>query len=73
MAAPAVAGVAAILRSFYPQFSAKKIKRLLMDSGVAMFPQLDLPNQDTQVSPASASRSGKIVNLYNALLMASKK
>jgi hypothetical protein len=44
-----------------------------MDSGVAMYPQLDLPNQDTQVSPASASRSGKIVNLYNALLMASKK
>ena len=73
MAAPAVAGVAAILRSFYPQYSAKKIKRLLMDSGVAMYPQLDLPNQDTQVSAASASRSGKIVNLYNALLMASKK
>jgi len=44
-----------------------------MDSGVAMYPQLDLPNQDTQVSPTSASRSGKIVNLYNALLMASKK
>src|SRR5690606_28830594 len=34
MAAPAVAGVAALIRSYYPDLSASQVKRILMDSGL---------------------------------------
>ena len=36
MASPNVAGVAALIRSYYPKLSAKQVKHILMDSGVAI-------------------------------------
>lgn len=33
MASPNVAGVAALLRSYFPNLSAKQVKRIIMDSG----------------------------------------
>jgi len=65
--------VAAVLRSFYPRYSAKKIKTLLMASGLELYPSVSLPKSDSLVRPKAASKSGKVVNLYNALLLASKK
>ncbi len=73
MAAPAVTGVAAVLRSFYPHYSAKKIKNLLMASGLELYPSVSLPKSDSLVRSKAVSKSGKVVNLYNALLLASKK
>ena len=70
MASPNVAGVAALIRSYYPSLSAKQVKQILMDSGVAIPLNVKL-GQTAEVYPfAKASRSGKIVNAYNALLMA---
>ena len=71
MAAPAVTGVAAVLRSFYPKYSAEKIKSLLMSSGVPLFDELTHDN--TTATPKAFSKTGKLINLYNALLAASKK
>ena len=72
MAAPNVAGVAALIRSYYPSLSAKQVKQILMDSGVAIPLEVKL-GKTAEVFPfAKASRSGKIVNAYNALLMAEK-
>jgi subtilisin family serine protease len=34
--APNVAGVAAIIRSYYPKLTASQVKHILMDSGVAI-------------------------------------
>ncbi|TDD78280.1 S8 family peptidase [Flavobacterium caseinilyticum] len=73
MAAPNVAGVAALIRSYYPKLTAKQVKYILMDSGVAISTDVIVggkPN-DTR-SFTTLSKSGKIVNAYNALLMAEK-
>lgn len=73
MASPAVAGVAAVLRSYFPSLSAKQVKQIIMDSGLTSTATIVLggeaSNQDKFIN---TSRSGKMVNLYNALIMASK-
>jgi cell wall-associated protease len=73
MAAPAVAGVAAVIRSQYPKLSAKQVKQILMDSGLSSKTPVILGGDtDNQAIFNSVSKSGKMVNLYNALIMASK-
>ena len=71
MAAPSVSGVAAIIRSFYPNLRASTIKKILLESGTPMYKSLYSPESQEIVSPEALSKSGKIVNLYNALLLAS--
>jgi len=71
MAAPAVAGVAALLRSYFPKLKAAQIKKILMDSGIPPKTDVLVGGDATKVKPFSAlSKSGKIVNLYNAFIMA---
>lgn len=73
MASPNAAGVAAMIRSYYPSLTAAQVKQIMKDSGVAV-------NQQVIVSGDSKdkrnfqdiSTSGKFVNLYNALIMADK-
>jgi cell wall-associated protease len=73
MAAPAVAGVAAVIRSQYPKLSAKQVKQILMDSGLTSTTPIILGGDTSnQAVFDSISKSGKMVNLYNALIMASK-
>lgn len=73
MASPNVAGVAALIRSYYPKLSAKQVKHILMDSGVAITTDVVVGGKATDVrSFTNLSISGKIVNAYNALLMAEK-
>ena len=43
MAAPAVAGVAAMVRSYYPELSASQVKHILMNSGIKVDKQVKLP------------------------------
>lgn len=73
MASPNVAGVAALIRSYYPKLSAKQVKHILMDSGVAITTDVIVGGKATDIrSFTTLSKSGKIVNAYNALLMAEK-
>jgi subtilisin family serine protease len=73
MAAPEVAGVAAMVRSYYPNFSAKQVKQILMDSGLTTNTKVVLGGDKSNTdSFANISKSGKMVNLYNALIMADK-
>ena len=73
MAAPNVAGVAALIRSYYPKLSDKEVKHILMDSGVAITTNVIVGGKASDVRPfTNLSKSGKIVNAYNALLMAEK-
>jgi subtilisin family serine protease len=73
MASPNVAGVAALIRSYYPKLSAKQVKHILMDSGVAIDSGVIVGGKPADTRPFSAlSKSGKIVNAYNALQMAEK-
>lgn len=73
MASPNVAGVAAVIRSYYPNLSASQVKHILMDSGVAITADVIVGgNPKDSRSFTALSKSGKIVNAYNALLMADK-
>lgn len=73
MASPNVAGVAAMIRSHYPKLSAKQVKRVLMDSGLSTKTDVMLGGDPSNTNTLpNVSTSGKMVNMYNALIMASK-
>ncbi len=73
MAAPAVAGIAAVIRSFYPKLTAAQVKRVIMESGLSSNARVILGGNPSTTAPFSEiSKSGKMVNLYNALIMADK-
>ncbi len=73
MAAPEVAGVAAMIRSYYPKLSAKQVKQILMDSGLTTNIKVVVGGEPSNTQPfSSISKSGKMVNMYNALIMADK-
>ena len=71
MAAPAVAGVAALIRSYYPKLSAPQVKRILMQSGLTSKTSVILGGDtENATSFSQVSKSGKMVNAYNALILA---
>ena len=73
MAAPEVAGVAALIRSYYPVLTASQVKMIIMESGIEYNGDVLLPGSDTEKVPfKDLSVSGKIINAYNALKMAEK-
>lgn len=73
MAAPAVAGIAASIRSFYPSLSAKQVKQIIMESGLTSNTAVVLPGDPSKQDKFSnISKSGKMANLFNALIMADK-
>ena len=72
MAAPNAAGVAALVRSYYPKLSAKQVKQILMESGTPLPATVLLGEKQESRTAANSSKSGKMVNAYNALLMAEK-
>ncbi|WP_029271525.1 S8 family peptidase [Flavobacterium sp. KJJ] len=72
MASPNVAGVAALIRSYYPKLTASQVKHILMDSGILLPATVNLGEDGAPKPAAETSTTGKIVNAYNALLMAEK-
>jgi hypothetical protein len=79
MAAPSTAGVAALVRSYYPKLTASQVKHILMNSGVKINFEVVKPGSNSRENPngvmvkfSELSVSGRIVNAYNALIMADK-
>ena len=73
MAAPNVAGVAALIRSYYPKLTASQVKHILMDSGVVISKDVVVGGNPKDIRPFNElSKTGKIVNAYNAILMANQ-
>ena len=73
MASPNVAGVAALVRAYYPNLSASQVKHIIMDSGTPLTNSFNLAGAEgTQTKLDSISKTGKIVNAYNALVLAEK-
>ncbi|MDI1316859.1 S8 family peptidase [Flavobacterium sp.] len=70
MAAPNAAGVAALVRSYYPNLKAAQVKHILMESGTPINLEVIVDEKKMSVPFSEASASGKIVNAYNALKMA---
>lgn len=71
MAAPAVAGVAALIFSQYPKLSASQVKKIIMKSGLPIKAQVVVGGDSGKTASLDEiSTSGSIVNAYNALIMA---
>lgn len=74
MAAPVVAGIAGVIRSYYPELSAKEVREIIMESSVKVDQEVLLPgSKENKTHFKNLSKSGGIANLYNALEMAAKK
>ncbi|WP_299527926.1 S8 family peptidase [uncultured Lutibacter sp.] len=79
MASPEVAGVAALVRSYYPQLSASQVKHIIMNSGTEVNMEVVLPGSKSEENPngkkvnfSELSISGRVANAYNALVLADK-
>jgi subtilisin family serine protease len=71
MAAPAVAGVAALIRSYYPDLTAPQVKKIIMDSGLTTKTKVVVGGDASKaIDFKDISKSGKMANAYNALIMA---
>jgi cell wall-associated protease len=73
MASPVVAGVAAVVRSYFPDLSAKEVKEVLMSSATPIKENVLVPGTKDKMVPFKIlSVSGGVVNLYNALMKAAE-
>lgn len=73
MAAPVVAGVAAVLKSYYPTLTPKQIIKILTKSSVKTYKNRKVikpGSKDEMIEFSELSKTAGIVNLYEAVKMA---
>ncbi|MNX60230.1 Cell wall-associated protease precursor [compost metagenome] len=71
--APMVSGTAALIWSYYPKLSVSEVKQIIMDSGTAYDLEVLVPGEEGKKVPFSElSKSGKVLNVYNAMQLAEK-
>lgn len=73
MAAPVVAGVAAVLKSYFPELTAKDIKKILVNSSRKEFKESKVikpGTKDELIEFEELTKTGGVVNLYEAVKMA---
>ncbi|MFZ4863062.1 S8 family peptidase [Sphingobacterium sp. Mn56C] len=74
MAAPVVAGLAAMLRSYYPQLTAQEVKEIILKSVTKVDQKVKIKKDGNskKVYLDEISTSGGIVNAYEAVVQANK-
>jgi subtilisin family serine protease len=70
MASPVVAGVAAVLKSYFPKLTYADIKRIILQSATPYSTKVTRPESTDVVAFNTLSKTGGIVNLYDAVKMA---
>ncbi|MBX7204532.1 MAG: S8 family serine peptidase [Bacteroidia bacterium] len=70
MAAPVTAGAAALIRSYYPNLTATQVKEILMKSVTPVKGKVKMPGKKDKVKMKMLCKTGGIVNVYNALILA---
>jgi subtilisin family serine protease len=70
MACPLVAGVAALTLQYYPTLSAKQLKYVIEKSATVPDYKVKQPGTDDMVNLADISKTGGLVNAYEALKLA---
>ena len=64
---------AALIRSYFPKLSASQVKHILMNSGTQVNMEVLVPKKDgAKANFSTLSVSGKVLNAYNALVLADK-
>lgn len=72
MASPVTAGVAAFLLSYYPSLTPQQLKMILEKSSVLPTIKADKPGTDEEVNFSELSRTGGLLNAYEAVKLASQ-
>ena len=73
LAAPMVSGAAALIWSYYPKLTVVEIKQIILDSGTSYNFEVIVPGtKDKKVPFSELSKSGKVLNVYNAMQLAEK-
>lgn len=72
MASPCTAGVAALIRSYYPDLTAAQVRKILIKSTIKVKGKVNLPGSDKMTKLSKISVSGGFVNAYKALKLADK-
>lgn len=72
MASPVAAGVAAVLRSYFPDLTAEQVKDILITSVDPINAKVKKPGSKTLIPFSDLSVSGGVVNGYNAVKMAAE-
>jgi subtilisin family serine protease len=74
MASPVTAGVAAAILSYYPNLSGTQVREIIIKSGVSYKKQMVVMpgDEEKKIKFGKLSKSGKVVNLYEALKLAEK-
>ena len=70
MASPVTAGVAAVIRSYYPELTAEQVKECLEKSVVKQNYSVKKPGSEDKVPFKTLSRTGGVVNVYEAVKLA---
>jgi subtilisin family serine protease len=71
MASPAVAGAAALLKSYFPNLTAQQLKNIILESTVKLTGQeVNVPGEKIKKDFSELSVTAGIVNTYNAVKMA---
>ena len=74
MAAPMVAGLAALLKGYYPELTMIQIKEIIFESVKDVSKKkTTIPGGDTKIKFGELSTTGGIVNTYNAVKLAKNK
>ncbi|GGB77130.1 peptidase S8 [Flavobacterium suaedae] len=73
MASPNAAGVAALIRAYFPKLSAAEVKQVIMQSGLSIDMEVAAGGDANDMRAFSdVSITGKVVNAYNAIILADK-
>jgi len=72
--APMVSGTAALIWLYYPDLTVQEVKQIILDSSTKYDMEVVLPGtKDKKVKFGELSKSGGILNVYNAMKLAKKR
>lgn len=85
MASPEVAGLAALIRSYFPKLTASEVKKVILESGLPYHKKIETFDEEQENSEgmkedeadhgksfSDYSKTGKFINAYNAVILASQ-
>jgi hypothetical protein len=70
MASPVTAGLAALLKSYFPKLTAVQLKKVIEESVTKINEPVRKPGTSEMVPMTDLCKSGGIINAYNAIKLA---